>query len=48
MVQAPQAAGVALGLLLIAAGDVAGGRAVALFACGSMVAAGVVLVTHNR
>ncbi len=42
------AAGVVLGLLLLAAGDVAGGRAVVLFACGSMVAAGVVLVTHNR
>jgi putative membrane protein len=41
-------AGVGIGLLLVAAGDEAGGRAVVLFACGSMVAAGIVLVTHNR
>ena len=40
-------AGVALGLALVAAGDAAGGRAVVLFACGSMIAAGVVLVLHN-
>jgi putative membrane protein len=42
------AAGVAIGLALIAAGDAASGRAVTLFACGSMVAAGLVLVAHNR
>jgi putative membrane protein len=41
-------AGVGTGLLLVAAGDEAGGRAVVLFACGSMVAAGIVLVTHSR
>ena len=41
-------AGVVIGLVLVATGDVAGGRAVVLFACGSMVAAGIVLVTHNR
>lgn len=45
-------AGVAIGLGLVAAGDVAAGdvaagRAIVLFACGSMVAAGVVLVLHN-
>jgi putative membrane protein len=43
------AAGVVIGLVLCLAGDgVAGGRAIVLFACGSMVAAGVVLVTQNR
>jgi len=43
------AAGVVIGLVLCLAGDgVPGGRAIVLFACGSMVAAGVVLVTHNR
>jgi putative membrane protein len=40
-------AGVAIGLGLVAAGQVDAGRAVAAFACGSMVAAGVVLVAHN-
>ena len=39
--------GVAIGIALAAAGDAAGGRAVVLFACGSMIAAGVVLVLHN-
>jgi putative membrane protein len=42
------AVGVALGLLLIAAGWVEPGRAIVLFACGSMVAAGAVLYLHNR
>ena len=42
------AAGVAIGLALVAVGDQASGRAVTLFACGSMVAAGLVLVAHNR
>ena len=41
------AAGVAIGLVLIAIGDQAAGRAITLFACGSMIAAGVVLVLHN-
>jgi putative membrane protein len=39
--------GVGLGLGLVATGNVEAGRAIALFACGSMVAAGVVLVLHN-
>jgi putative membrane protein len=42
------AAGVALGIALVAAGEVASGRAITLFACGSMLAAGLVLVLHNR
>ena len=42
------AAGVALGIVLVAAGEVASGRAITLFACGSMAAAGLVLVLHNR
>lgn len=42
------AAGVAIGFALVAAGDATSGRAVTLFACGSMVAAGIVLVVHNR
>ena len=42
------AVGVGIGLLLAASGDPASGRAIVLFACGSMVAAGVVLVLHNR
>jgi putative membrane protein len=41
------AAGVVIGLALAVAGDPAAGRAVVLFACGSMVAAGLVLVTYN-
>ena len=40
-------AGVAIGLALAATGNAAGGRALVLFACGSMIAAGVVLVLHN-
>ena len=42
------AAGAAIGLVLVAAGDPVAGRAITLFACGSMIAAGVVLVLHNR
>jgi len=42
------AAGVAIGLALMATGDNVSSRALVLFACGSMVAAGIVLVTHNR
>ena len=42
------ALGVVLGLTLLMMGDVAGSRAVLLFACGSMIAAGVVLFLHNR
>ncbi len=42
------AVGVALGLALIAAGNEVAGRAVVVFACASMVAAGAVLVTTGR
>jgi len=42
------AVGVAIGLVLAGTGDPISGRAIVLFACGSMVAAGVVLVLHNR
>ena len=42
------AVGVGIGLLLAGTGDPVSGRAVVLFACGSMVGAGVVLVLHNR
>jgi len=42
------AIGVAIGLLLAATGDPVAGRAIVLFACGSMGAAGIVLVLHNR
>ena len=41
------AAGVAIGVVLVAAGDPTTGRAITLFSCASMVAAGVVLVAHN-
>jgi len=41
------AAGVVIGLVLVAAGDPVAGRAITLFACGSMIAAGVVLALHN-
>jgi putative membrane protein len=41
-------AGVIVGLAFLAMGDVASGRAVALFACSSMVAAGIVLAVHDR
>src|SRR5260221_13196335 len=41
------AVGVAVGLTLVASGDSVSGRAIVLFACGSMIAAGFVLVLHN-
>ena len=41
------AVGVAIGLALVATGDPATGRPLVLFACGSMIAAGLVLVLHN-
>jgi putative membrane protein len=41
------AVGVALGLALVIGDDAAAGRTLVLFACGSMVAAGIVLVLHN-
>lgn len=42
------AIGIAGGLALVAAGSVDAGRAVVLFACASMVGAGVVLLATNR
>ncbi|MBI3746859.1 MAG: DUF1304 domain-containing protein [Chloroflexi bacterium] len=42
------AIGVGVGIALILAGTTDAGRAIVLFACGSMVAAGLVLVLHNR
>ena len=42
------AAGVVIGLAHLVVGDFAVARALVLFSCGSMVAAGLVLVTHNR
>jgi putative membrane protein len=42
------AGGVGIGLALVWVGDVSAGRAVTLFACGSMIAAGVVLFLYNR
>jgi putative membrane protein len=41
------AIGVAVGLVLVAIGSVQAGRAVVLFACLSMAAAGAVLVANN-
>ena len=41
------AAGVAIGVALVAIGDPVSGRAIALFACGSMIAAGVVLYLYD-
>lgn len=41
------AIGVVLGLALLNFGDPGGARALTLFSCGSMVAAGVVLYAHN-
>ncbi|MEO7665217.1 MAG: DUF1304 domain-containing protein [Candidatus Limnocylindrales bacterium] len=41
------AIGVGLGLVVAALGSLAAGEAIILFACGSMVAAGIVLVVHN-
>ena len=42
------AVGVVIGIALVATGTTEAGRAIILFACGSMVAAGLVLVVHNR
>ncbi len=42
------AIGIVGGLALVASGSVDAGRAVVLFACGSMVGAGVVLVASSR
>ncbi len=42
------AVGVAIGIVLVALGDTAAGRAITLFACGSMIAAGIVLFVNNR
>src|SRR4029078_6877929 len=39
--------GVVIGLALVATGDIASGRVLVLFACGSMIAPGVVLVLDN-
>jgi putative membrane protein len=39
--------GVAIGLALVLSGQADAGRALILFACGSMVAAGFVLVLHD-
>ena len=41
------AAGVAIGIALVGSGALDAGRALVLFACGSMIAAGVVLFLHN-
>ena len=41
------AVGAVAGVVLVTVGDAVAGRAVTLFACGSMIAAGIVLVTHN-
>ena len=42
------AIGVLVGIALIATGETDAGRGIILFACGSMAAAGIVLVQHNR
>jgi putative membrane protein len=41
------AAGAAIGIALVALRDPASGQAILLFACGSMIAAGLVLYLHN-
>ncbi len=41
------AVGAVAGLALVAMGDVVAGRAIVLFACGSMIAAGIVLFRFN-
>ena len=41
------AVGVAIGIVLVGLGDTAAGRAITLFACGSMIAAGIVLFLNN-
>jgi len=42
------AAGIVVGLVLVGMGEVAGGRAIVLFACACMVGAGIVLVATSR
>ena len=42
------AAGIVLGLVLIASGQAVAGHAIVLFACACMVGAGIVLVATNR
>ena len=42
------AIGILVGLALVAAGQVDAGRAIVLFACATMVGAGVVLLASNR
>ncbi|HEY6570228.1 MAG TPA: DUF1304 domain-containing protein [Candidatus Limnocylindrales bacterium] len=42
------AIGTVVGLVLVAAGQVDAGRAIVLFACATMVGAGVVLLASNR
>jgi putative membrane protein len=42
------AAGVGIGVALVWVGNVSAGRAVTLFVCGSMMAAGVVLFLYSR
>jgi putative membrane protein len=42
------AIGIAIGLALVAVGEVDAGRAIVAFACASMVGAGVVLAAHDR
>ena len=42
------AVGIAIGIALVANRDPVSGEAIILFACGSMVAAGVVLYLHNQ
>ena len=41
------AAGIAVAVALVGTGDAVSGRAIALFGCGSMVAAGIVLYLYN-
>jgi putative membrane protein len=41
------AVGVVVGIVLAVVGDPVSGRAITLFACGSMIAAGLVLVVHD-
>jgi putative membrane protein len=42
------AVGVGISFVLVAVGDPVSGRAIALFACGSMIAAGLVLYLSSR
>ena len=41
------AAGVAIGIILVAIGEAVAGEAILLFSCGSMIAAGIVLFLYN-